>query len=208
MEYLPLIATVLAAHLLAAISPGPDFLLVSKHSLTYSRKTGIWTAVGVGLGIGIHIVYCLAGLAVIISKSILIFNIIKLLGAGYLVYIGIKSLRAKSVDMKIATSDKKKELSPLAATKVGFLCNILNPKVTLFFLSLFTLIIPAETPFKILTIIGVLVIVNTISYFSLVALLFSNQKVQAVYGRFQGVINKTFGAVLIALGVRVAIARE
>lgn len=90
MEYLALIGTVTLIHLLGVISPGPDFIICARNSLTYSRKTGIWTAVGFGLGISVHILYCLAGLALIISQSILLFNFIKYLGASYLVYIGIK----------------------------------------------------------------------------------------------------------------------
>ena len=71
MEYLALIGTVTLIHLLAVISPGPDFIVAVKNSLSYSRKTGIWTAVGFALGISVHILYCVAGLALIISQSIL-----------------------------------------------------------------------------------------------------------------------------------------
>ena len=208
MEYLPLITTVLIAHVLGVISPGPDFLLVSKNALTYNRRTGIWTAVGTGLGIGVHIIYCLAGLAVIISKSILVFNIIKILGAGYLIYLGIKSLRAKSTEIKINQEKSQKEMTRSLAIRTGFLCNVLNPKATLFFLSLFTLAIPPETPRTLLAALGILMVVSTILWFIMVSYLFSNKKTQLIYNRFQGVINKTFGAILITLGVRIAIARE
>ena len=64
-EYITLIGTVALVHLLAVISPGPDFIMCVRNSLAYSRKTGIWTAVGFGAGIGVHIIYSLAGLAVV-----------------------------------------------------------------------------------------------------------------------------------------------
>ena len=76
MDSVTLIGTVTLVHLLALISPGPDFLMCVRNSLTYSRKTGMWTAVGFGLGIAVHIFYSLAGLTVLISQSILFFNAI------------------------------------------------------------------------------------------------------------------------------------
>src|SRR5579871_852922 len=95
--YLAEFITVASLHLLAVMSPGPDFVLISRNSLVYSRKTGIYSALGLALGISVHITYSLIGIGYIISKSILIFSTIKFLGAGYLIYIGYKSLRAKPV---------------------------------------------------------------------------------------------------------------
>ncbi|HLG25670.1 MAG TPA: LysE family transporter, partial [Candidatus Gracilibacteria bacterium] len=79
MSSLTLLATIVILHALALISPGPDFLVALKNSLTYSRRTGIYTAIGFALGISVHIFYCLAGIALVISQSILIFSIIKYL---------------------------------------------------------------------------------------------------------------------------------
>ena len=128
-----LIASVTLIHLLAVISPGPDFFMAIKNSLTYSRKTGIYTAIGFGLGIAVHIFYSLAGLALIISKSIVIFNSIKYLGVAYLLYLGIKSLISSSTDIKIENQIHIKDISPIKAIRQGFLTNVLNPKATRFF---------------------------------------------------------------------------
>lgn len=81
--------------ILAAISPGPDFAMVIKNSLLYSRRAGIYTALGVSVSLLIHAVYCILGLALVISRSLLAFSIIKYLGAAYLIYIGIKGFLAK-----------------------------------------------------------------------------------------------------------------
>lgn len=96
MENLALIGTVTLVHLLAVMSPGPDFIMVMKNALTYSRKAGIWTAIGIATGISVHVFYSLAGLAFIIAQSILLFNTFKLLGAAYLIYLGIKSFLRES----------------------------------------------------------------------------------------------------------------
>lgn len=208
MTYLPLILTVAVIHLLALISPGPDFIMCVRNSLTYSRRTGIFTAVGFGGGIAVHIIYCLAGLALIISKSIVIFSVIKFLGAGYLIYIGVKSVLSKSSALEIGEQHKKQDISALAAVKIGFLTNVLNPKATLFFLSLFTLVISPNTPFPVMLFMGAIMVVQTILWFSLVATLLSHKKVRAVFEKFQGAFNKTLGGLLIALGVKVALSQR
>ncbi len=208
MEHLPLIGTVTLVHFLAVASPGPDFIMCVRNSLTHSRRTGIWTALGIGAGIMVHIAYCLAGLAVVISRSILLFNTMKYLGAIYLIYIGIKSFRARSSHIEINTTGKEEDLTRLQALKIGFLTNVLNPKATLFFLSLFTLVISPDTPAPVLGIVSAIMIVNTTLWFSLVAIFMTQKKIRTLFERFQNVFNKTLGGILIALGIKVALAKR
>ncbi|MDO8604688.1 MAG: LysE family transporter [bacterium] len=208
MEYLALIGTVTMVHLLAVISPGPDFIIAVKNSLSYSRKTGIWTSVGFAMGISVHIFYCVAGLAVLISQSILLFNIIKLIGAGYLIYLGVKAVLSKSTKIEIESLKQKNDISALEAVKIGFLTNVLNPKATLFFLSLFTLVISPNVPKVVLVVLSIIMIVNTAIWFSLVALFFTQKKVVSVFSKFQGIFNKIFGSLLIALGIKIALSQK
>lgn len=203
MEYILLILTIVAAHALAVISPGPDFIVVVKNTLTYSRRTGIWTAVGIGAGIMVHIVYSLAGLAVIISQSILVFTLIKYAGAVYLLYLGYQLLRAKgsphNQDYQI-----KQEVSRWRAIREGFLTNALNPKATLFFLSLFTVVISAETPFSVLLVASVIVVINTTMWFVLVLFLLSAERTRRAFLKYENPINKFLGGALVLLGIKVA----
>lgn len=208
MQNLIILLTILSVHLLAVASPGPDFVMAVKNSLMYSRRIGIWTAIGFGLGIMVHIFYSLAGLAIIISKSILIFNTIKFLGAGYLIYIGLKSLLAKESHINIHHQDRKKEISKSQAIKMGFLTNALNPKATLFFLSLFTLIISPETPKFILGVASIMMVIDTILWFSIVSIFFTQKRIRDNFDRFQGIFNKTFGGLLVLLGVKVALSKR
>lgn len=208
MEYLALIGIVTVIHLLAVISPGPDFIVTCRNSLSYSRKTGIWTAVGIGLGITIHVFYSFAGLALIISNSILLFNAIKFFGAGYLIYIGFKSVLSKSSTIELGEHDKKEDITPFTALRIGFLTNVLNPKATLFFLSLFTLVISPTTPLPIMGVMSIIMIINTMLWFSLVAAFLTQKKIRSVFERFQGVFNKTLGGLLIALGIKVALTEK
>lgn len=205
MESLATISTITLIHLLAVMSPGPDFFMAVRNSLTYSRKTGIWTAVGFGLGISVHILYCLAGLALIISKSILLFNFIKIAGAGYLIFIGMKSLLAKKEENKLELETKLEDISKLKAIKMGFLTNVLNPKATIFFLSLFTLIISPETPKSVLGIAGVIMVIDTVIWFSLVSIFLTQKHIRKVFEHYQTAFSKTFGAILVAFGIKVAL---
>jgi len=205
-EYLPLVSSIAFMLLLALVIPGPDFFMVVRQSLQYSRKTGIYTAIGLGLGIAVHITYCLAGIALIISKSILLFNVIKIVGAMYLFYIGFQVFLSKGDDIEVKNLEKKKDISKLTALKVGFLTNVLNPKATLFFMSMFTVFIPETTPNIVLATISIVMILMTILWFICVAIFFTQPKVQHTFNKFQKIFNKVFGGLLMALGVKIAIS--
>ncbi len=208
MEALAIIGSVALIHLLAVMSPGPDLIMCIRSALSYSRRTGIWTAIGFGAGISVHILYSLAGIALIISQSILIFNAIKYLGAMYLVYIGIKSLLSRSRTSLDVQKEKKTDISAWEAFKMGFFTNVLNPKATLFFLSLFTLVLSPETPFWIMLIASLVMVIDTIVWFSLVSIFLTQSRVQKAFVSFEGFFNKTFGALLVALGVKVAMMEK
>ena len=87
--------TVALIHLLAVASPGPDFAVVVRESVTHGRRAGIFTAFGVGTAIFVHVGYSLLGIGIIVSQSIVLFNALKWLAAAYLLYIGFKALRAQ-----------------------------------------------------------------------------------------------------------------
>lgn len=205
MPYLTEFITVAVIHLLAVMSPGPDFAVISKNSLVYSRKTGIFTAVGLGLGIVVHVTYSLIGIGLLISKSILLFSIIKYLGAAYLIYIGYKALRSRKSTTITNPTENKKDISGLQAIKNGFLTNTLNPKATLFFLSLFTQVISPETPTLIQLLYGAEMVAMTIAWFSLVAVALSHALVKKSASLAMHYIERIFGAILILLGVKIAL---
>jgi RhtB (resistance to homoserine/threonine) family protein len=208
MDNLTLIGTVTLLNALAAISPGPDFVMAVRNSLNYSRRTGIFTGIGIGMGISIHIFYCAVGIGYIISKSIIAFTIIKYLGAAYLIYMGIGSIIAKGSKIEIKENKELKDLTRLEAVKTGFFTNVLNPKATMFFLGLFTFVIKPETPSYVVIITSVIMIITAISWFTLVALFFTQKRVQTVFLKFEGIINKVFGGLLILLGIKIALANR
>lgn len=197
--------TVALIHLLAVASPGPDFAVVVRESVTHGRRAGTWTAFGVGTAIFLHVGYSLLGIGLIVSQSIMLFNVLKWLAAAYLVYIGIKALRARpapagSESVHVSTVAR----TPRAAFVAGFMTNGLNPKATLFFLSLFTVVINPHTPLLIQAGYGAYLALATGLWFCLVALLFSHARVRSGFARMGHWFDRGMGAVLVALGIKIA----
>jgi RhtB (resistance to homoserine/threonine) family protein len=205
MEYFSMIATVAFINLIAAISPGPDFVMCVRNSLIYSRKVGIYTGIGISLGLVVHIFYSAVGIALIISKSAILFSIIKYLGAGYLAYMGISSILAKKSALNITEAHQIKEIPVFQAIKTGFLTNILNPKASIFFLGLFTLVIGSKTPAYILVIITAIIIVTAIVWFSIVAILFSQKRIKNYFQKTEKALNYILGGLLILLSIKIAL---
>lgn len=197
--------TVALIHLLAVASPGPDFAIVVRESVTYGRRAGSVSALGVGSGILVHVTYSLLGIGLVVSQSIVLFNALKWLAAAYLLYIGIKALRAKPADpARAQASLEEGARSPRGAFVAGFVTNGLNPKATLFFLSLFTVVIDPHTPLPVQAGYGLYLALATALWFCLVARLFSQQRVRAGFARMGHWFDRLMGGVLVALGMKLA----
>jgi RhtB (resistance to homoserine/threonine) family protein len=190
--------------MLAAISPGPDFAVVTKNALSYSRKAGIYTALGVALSLIFHASYCMLGLAIIVSKSLLLFSFIKYLGAAYLIYIGIKALLDKS-KMQIANyQHTHKTMANFKALQQGFLCNALNPKAIFFLLALFTMVIKPNTPVWLQGIYAIDVALIHFIWFSILSIIITHHRIKKGLSKIQHYIVKVMGAFLIGFGCRIA----
>lgn len=206
--------------LLMIISPGPDFAVVTKTSLIQGRLAGMLSAVGVAIANLCHVTLNLLGIGVIISQSLLAFTIMKVLGAGYLIYIGYKGLRAKPFPV---TSEEAGPLSDGGniTAKVGeslqnlgrrgfisgFFTSILNPKACLFYLSFFSVIISSTTPLGHQIFYGVWLSTLACAWFVLVALFFTNPYIGAKLKKAKHWIERITGGALVLLGLRLLSAK-
>lgn len=206
--YINELLLVIFATFIAVVSPGPDFAMVLKQSISYGLKSSIYTSIGIGLGIAVHIVYTLLGIGLIISKSIILFNIIKFLGAGYLIYIGYKSLKSKGLEINEDNLTQTKQMSNLKSFSIGFLCNALNPKATLFFISLFTVIISINTPIQIQIIYGIVCIFEVMLWFIFLSVILSQKCVRTFFSKFGVWFNRVVGLALISMGLEIALSKE
>lgn len=194
---------------IAVISPGPDFVMIVRNSVLYSRKAGLFTAIGFSLSICVHVFYTLAGIAAIISQSILLFSLMKYAGAAYLFYIGFKALRSKGFEGNSdnVTVKEKADMIPLQALWSGFLTNLLNPKATLFFLAIFTQFIGPETPLSVQIFYGLTCAMIIWLWFSTVAIVLTDSRIKSIFLRASRWIDRVCGILMIGLGLRLAFTK-
>jgi RhtB (resistance to homoserine/threonine) family protein len=182
--------------------------MVIENALLHDRKSGIFTALGVSCSLIIHSGYCVLGLAVIISKSLLLFSVIKYIGAAYLIYIGIKSLLAKRKAAEINEQITIDSLNIRQAFLQGLLCNLLNPKAIMFILAFFTLIIRPTTSWAAQIGFGLEIALIHFWWFSCLALMITHRSVRKNLNKIQPLIVKVMGVVLIGFGMRIALLNQ
>lgn len=204
--------TLVVCFSVAVISPGPDFVVAVRNSVTYSRRAGIMTAIGFGLGVMVHATYTLLGFAVVIAQSIILFSTIKWIGAAYLIYLGYKALQSKGIGQKVvdeavsgvASHKGRPFMSDAEAVRSGFLTNALNPKAALFFLAIFGQIIQPDTPIYWQIIYAMTCGLMVSAWFVLVAYMLNVGHFRQRFVKAAKWIDRICGGLLIALGIKVA----
>src|SRR5690625_2033813 len=146
-------------HFLAVVAPGPDFAVTVQQSLGHGRRAGILTAIGIGTGISVHVLYTLLGFSALMHSTPWLMRTAELIGSIYLLYLGSHFIRhalrqarnpaqtnnnSPTTAKGINTPTSKQ--SARRAFWIGFLTNATNPKATIFFLAVFTTIVSAQTP--------------------------------------------------------------
>lgn len=185
--------------ILAVISPGPDFAMVTRQSYTYGIKTGLLCAFGIAIGVQVHVFYTIFGITLIIMSSSSLFLAVKLTGVCYLVYIGFKSFTNK---IKIAADStaSTQPISKFNAFKIGFLTNALNPKTMFFVVSVYSQVIQVGNSVWLNLGYGVFISLVHLVWFSLIALFFATPSVRNKVLSYQSVMDKTIGILLVLLG--------
>ncbi|AOK18131.1 lysine transporter LysE [Burkholderia cepacia] len=203
---------VLAVFLLN-VTPGPDTAYIVGRSVAQGRGAGLMSAFGISAGCCVHALACAFGLTALLAASAAAFTVIKLVGAAYLIYLGVRMIIAKQ-----AAGADTARAAPVAAAKPlrqlfmqGFWTNVLNPKVVLFFVSFFPQFVSADSPHKawaFLTLGGVFVAMSTV-WTSLVAWVAGS-----VTRRFSGKpgvrkwLDRTVGSAFVGLGLRLAASQR
>ncbi len=197
-DYWPEFLTIAVAHLLAVASPGPDFAIMLRQALCQSRRNALLCAAGIGVGILVHVTYSLLGIGLLIQQSVLLFSVLKVVGALYLSWIAIQCLRARAGGIHVETGHAPRQ-SAWAAFRLGFLTNALNPKATLFFVALFSVVISPGTPLSVQAGYGVYMAMATGVWFSLVAVFFTLPRIRLAFNRFGHWVDRLMGGVLLVL---------
>jgi threonine efflux protein len=205
MELLQGLLLISSIHLLAAASPGPDFILVSQQTLSHGKKSGFMCSIGIALGLSIHIIYSALGLAAIIANSSTTLWVIKILGGSYLLYLGYQGIRAKASEAITKKDDANQSLkrSSIKNIGVGFLCNALNPKAPIYFVALFTVVLSPDLPLLHLFIYGLWMMALQLAWFSSVVILLSRPKINEKFQRLGHWIDRILGGAMIVIGLKI-----
>ncbi|MDQ2079211.1 LysE family transporter [Xanthobacteraceae bacterium Astr-EGSB] len=199
--------SLMAVFVIAAITPGADFACVTRESVMFGRRAGILAAIGVGSAIMFHVTYTVLGIGLIVAQSVVAFTIVKWLGAAYLVWLGVQSFRAPAPTALTLEAAQHAARPARRSLAIGAMTNLLNPKATLFFVSLFSTIVSPSTPIAVQFGYGITMSMVLAAWFTIVALFFTTVTMRAAFARIGRWFNRVTGLMLIVLGVRVALQR-
>ena len=173
---LQLILSFLAASVLLALMPGPDNIFVLTESLTKGHKNGIAISVGLCLGVLVHTLAAATGLSIIIQNSAFAFSLVKYLGAAYLFYLAFGATKETQPILDLTATKVKEEFKLFPLIQKGFLMNVLNPKVSLFFIAFLPQFV-SNDGFHItlqMIVLGLIFMLQAIIVFSSIAILSGN----------------------------------
>jgi RhtB (resistance to homoserine/threonine) family protein len=209
------LALFITAGFLLNITPGPDSILVMARTAGQGWRAGSVAALGIGTGCLVHILAAALGLSALLNTSAMAFEIIKYLGAGYLIYVGVSMMlsRARPAD----ASQGNTAAPALSYRKIfmqGLLTNALNPKVALFFLAFVPQFISAQADNKPLAfiVLGLIFNVNAMlwCHFLVLFTALARRKIgqKASHGSLVAWLNRSIGAMFVAFGVKLALAER
>lgn len=212
MSYLEQFFLIAVVHLLAVASPGPDFAIILKQSIRYDRRTAVFTSFGIATGILLHVTYSLVGIGLIIASDERLFTGLKYIAASYFCYLAWHSLRAKKPDnsqgdLGVVGGELASDYPSIKkAFFTGFLINGLNVKATLFFVSLFSVIIIPQTPFVIKLSYGLYMTLATAAWFVFLSYLLTHPKIR-VFLQVKGyLLDRVMGVILLLLAVQLVLS--
>ncbi|MBY6347085.1 LysE family translocator [Providencia rettgeri] len=184
--------------ILAVISPGPDFAMVTRNGYSFGRRIGLISALGIAAGVQVHVVYTVLGVAILITQSPTLFWVMKVAGAAYLMYLGYQSFRNRTP--LNTDGEPGKVPSAWQAFGMGFLTNALNPKTMLFVVATFTQLVQPDAPFWLNFAYGFFMSFAHWVWFSIVAIVFSNRRLRAAMLARQRLLDRGIGVALLGLG--------
>jgi threonine efflux protein len=203
--YLLALAGIGAVQLMAAMSPGPAFLVVTRISVGESRRAALGAAFGVATAALLWAVAATLGMHVLLAEAAWLYGALKLVGGLYLLWLGIQAWRHAAQPLAPATEGVV-AMNAWEAWRLGFSTNLANPKVIVFFGSIFVTLFTPETPSWVHGAALIVVAVNESGWYATVALLFSSRPAQAAYRRAKRWIDRATGAVMMIFGLHLILS--
>ena len=194
--------TVVIFHLFAVVSPGPDFILVTRQAFRYGRKVAIWTSLGISIGILFHVSLSITGLSILLESQPKLIWYLKIIASLYIAYLGLVSLFSKETNF-VKEGLENKSSSFLKSFITGLLTNVLNPKALIFFITVFTIVITQETNLVIKTLLGVYMSVATFIWFVCVSLFLTHKVAMNLFHSAVPWIERITGILLLGISIQI-----
>jgi len=199
------LAAFAVAHLLAAASPGPNFFLVTGFAMSSSRRHALLSAIGILASVAVWSSAAAAGLGLVLDRFPLVYEALRLLGAGYLIWLGVRMLRgALRTAADRTASPPVPQASYRGAILRGFFVNITNPKTVAYYTSLFAVLIPPEASSAALVEIVAVALAVSGAWWVSVALAFSTDRAKRLFDVLRRPIELIAGGAFVLFGLRIA----
>jgi len=196
--------TIAVFHLLAAISPGPSFVVALRTAAAEGFRPAFGLAIGFGAGAVIWATAALAGLALLFQIVPGLFTGLKIAGGLFLLWIAFVTWRHAREPMPETAPGALPTRLGTAVLK-GLAVQLSNPKPAIFFGAVFVGLVPPDTPLPVLALVMAVIFIDETLWYVLVARLFSLPRPRALYARMKAGIDRTFGVLLAGLGIRIAL---
>ncbi|WP_027672940.1 LysE family translocator [Rheinheimera baltica] len=209
MSFWPEFLLIAFVHLMAVASPGPDFAIVLRYAVRFGRQQALAASIGIGVAILLHITWSLVGIAVLIQTTPWLFKALSIAGAAYLAYVGVIALKSQPPSVSEQPTDEsanEKVPSVKRAFIAGFITNGLNPKATLFFLSLFAVIISPITPLMYKIGYGIYMSIATAAWFCMLSVVLTHTKVRGFLLLKGYWFDRAMGLLLLALAAHLVVS--
>ncbi|MFA9949306.1 LysE family translocator [Dentiradicibacter hellwigii] len=206
-EIISVITTVVIAHFLALISPGPDFLLVVRSALRNTRRRAIGVALGIALANGVYITLCIIGVGSAIAHSLWLMITLKIVGGLFLLYIAYHAIKARRSDYAFLAQAQiifgnKSAPSFFKEFLLGIVSGLSNPKNIIFYLSLFSVILTPRITISLTVGLGIWMTLLVFAWDVMIIFVLSQQRVRNTFGKMAYYIDKVAGALLGFMGYK------
>lgn len=188
-------------HILMAMIPGPNTVVVSYVSARVSRSAGLRAVGGVVLGSAIWVVLSMFGVGLLLLEAGILYRALRWLGAAYLIYVGIRMLRA---GLRPPTDEQRPPQGARAPLIAGLLTTLSNPKSAVFWTSVFVVVVPVHAPAWFYAAVVALIVAQSFAWYAFVALVLSTDFARRYYHRFARWLDWIAGVVMIGLGLKLA----
>ncbi|MDR9780197.1 LysE family translocator [Rhizobium redzepovicii] len=197
--------SIMAALVVGAMSPGPSFVVVSRIAISRSRLDGLAAAIGMGAGGVVFAVLALAGLTALLSQFEWLYILLKVAGGAYLIYIAVNIWRAAGEPLEVCEAGDSHR-APRRSFMTALLTQLSNPKTIIVYASLFAALLPRTVPLDLMIALPLGVFAVEAGWYSIVALAFSARHPRRLYLAAKSWIDRTAGAVMGGLGLRLILS--